>query len=188
MSRTRRMGDMEIRPSTMRSQGLHPTVEAPVSSPKGPLMEASTIRIFSPARVVGIVLIASAALGLTYLRWSPADATVAAPAQAQDGEVTLESCRTRPRAGAWPPTAARSWCRRTATIPPPASLPYRSPASARVPRARDIRSSASRADRGRRTWTSTRQTGWPKTMTSSWSGTAASTGPCDSTAPRLSPR
>ncbi len=62
------------------------------STRKGQIMEAPTNRRFSPARIVALVLITLAVLGLAYLRFAPGDGSVSVPAGARAGQLILEPC------------------------------------------------------------------------------------------------
>ena len=55
-------------------------------------MEAPATPIFSPARVVALVLIALAVLGLASLRFASGDDSVSVPAGAKAGDLILERC------------------------------------------------------------------------------------------------
>ena len=57
---------------------------------EGSIMKAPTNRIFTPARIVALVLIAVLALGLTYLRFQPDATMVTVPAGAKAGDLILE--------------------------------------------------------------------------------------------------
>jgi pimeloyl-ACP methyl ester carboxylesterase len=54
-------------------------------------MEAPTTRAFTPARIVALVLIGLAVLGLAYLRFAP-DSSDSVPKGAHAGDLSLESC------------------------------------------------------------------------------------------------
>jgi pimeloyl-ACP methyl ester carboxylesterase len=60
---------------------------------KGRIMEASTTRIFTPARIVALVLIALLVLGLGYLRFGRDSSRVSVPEGAKAGDLILKSCR-----------------------------------------------------------------------------------------------
>jgi hypothetical protein len=63
------------------------------STTKGPLMKAPTTRLLGPTRIVALVLIALAALGLAYLRFSPEAGSVSVPKGAHAGDLSrLHSC------------------------------------------------------------------------------------------------
>ena len=62
------------------------------ATPNGKPAEASTRRGFTPARIVALVLIGLALLGLAYLRFAPDDAAVSVPAGAKAGDLILEEC------------------------------------------------------------------------------------------------
>jgi pimeloyl-ACP methyl ester carboxylesterase len=62
------------------------------SAKKGRLMKAPTTRLFRPARIVALVLIALAALGLAYLRFAPDAGSVSVPKGAHAGELILKPC------------------------------------------------------------------------------------------------
>ncbi len=55
-------------------------------------MNAQTTRIFGPARIVALVLIALAAAALGYLRFAPGKSAVSVPAGAKAGQLTLTPC------------------------------------------------------------------------------------------------
>src|SRR3954466_8071449 len=55
-------------------------------------MEPSTKPLFSPARIVALVLIALALAGLAFLRVSSGSSTVSVPEGARAGQLTLHSC------------------------------------------------------------------------------------------------
>jgi uncharacterized membrane protein YdfJ with MMPL/SSD domain/pimeloyl-ACP methyl ester carboxylesterase len=55
-------------------------------------MDAPTTRIFRPARIVALALIALAAVALAYLRFAPGDTPVSVPAGVKAGELTLRPC------------------------------------------------------------------------------------------------
>jgi pimeloyl-ACP methyl ester carboxylesterase len=55
-------------------------------------MDTPTTRISRPSRIVALVLIALAMLGLAYLRYGPSDSTVSVPSGAKAGDLTLEPC------------------------------------------------------------------------------------------------
>jgi len=55
-------------------------------------MQAPTNRMFSPARIVALVLITLVAIGLAYLRFAPDGDRVSVPAGAQAGDLVLEPC------------------------------------------------------------------------------------------------
>jgi len=55
-------------------------------------MEASTTRIFTPARIVALALMAVLACGLAYLRFAPDGGAVSVPEGAKAGDLILESC------------------------------------------------------------------------------------------------
>src|SRR4051795_156670 len=55
-------------------------------------MEPSTKPLFSPARIVALVLIALALAGLAFLRVSSGSSTVSVPEGAHAGQLTLHSC------------------------------------------------------------------------------------------------
>lgn len=50
-------------------------------------------RVFTPARIVALVLIALVALGLGYLRFGPGDDEVSVPSGAHAGQLDLHSCK-----------------------------------------------------------------------------------------------
>src|SRR6266545_6235313 len=62
------------------------------STKKGRLVKAPTTRLFGPARVVALVLIALAALGLAYLRFAPDAGSVSVPSGAHAGQLKLHPC------------------------------------------------------------------------------------------------
>jgi pimeloyl-ACP methyl ester carboxylesterase len=55
-------------------------------------MNPSTTRVFTPARIVALALIAVLALGLAYLRFGTGDDALSVPPGASAGDVTLEPC------------------------------------------------------------------------------------------------
>jgi pimeloyl-ACP methyl ester carboxylesterase len=55
-------------------------------------MKASTTRLFGPARIVALVLVALAALGLAYLRFAPDAGSVSVPKGAHAGELIPKPC------------------------------------------------------------------------------------------------
>src|SRR5918995_5972842 len=59
---------------------------------KGQAMNAPTNRLFAPARVVALVLIALVVLGLAYLRFAPEAGSVSVPVGAKAGDLILEPC------------------------------------------------------------------------------------------------
>jgi pimeloyl-ACP methyl ester carboxylesterase len=62
------------------------------STRKGPDMDAPTTRIFTPARIVALVLIALLVGGLAYLRFRPDSGPVSVPDGAKAGDLILEGC------------------------------------------------------------------------------------------------
>jgi pimeloyl-ACP methyl ester carboxylesterase len=56
------------------------------------LTEPRATRIYTPARIVALVLIALVTLGLTYIRFAPDDGSVSVPAGAKAGDLILEPC------------------------------------------------------------------------------------------------
>jgi pimeloyl-ACP methyl ester carboxylesterase len=58
-------------------------------------------RVFTPGRIVALVLIALAVLGLVYLRFAPGDEPVSVPKGAQAGDLILESCEYATEDGAY---------------------------------------------------------------------------------------
>jgi pimeloyl-ACP methyl ester carboxylesterase len=56
-------------------------------------MQASTMRIFTPSRIVALALIALAVLGLAYLRFHGGAGAVSVPKVAHPGQLELHSCR-----------------------------------------------------------------------------------------------
>src|SRR6185436_20157785 len=62
------------------------------SIPEGAFMPPRTPRTFTAGRLVALVLIGLAALGLAYLHFSRDSAAVSVPAGAQAGDLRLESC------------------------------------------------------------------------------------------------
>jgi pimeloyl-ACP methyl ester carboxylesterase len=62
------------------------------SQTKGRIMEAPTTRLFHPARIVALALIALALGGLVYLHASSGSTEVAVPKDAHAGQLTLHSC------------------------------------------------------------------------------------------------
>jgi pimeloyl-ACP methyl ester carboxylesterase len=55
-------------------------------------MATPTNRLFGPARIVALVLIALVVLGLAYLRFGPDDGSVSVPAGAKAGDLIPERC------------------------------------------------------------------------------------------------
>ena len=55
-------------------------------------MKAPTTRLFGPARIVALMLIALAVFGLAYLRFSPDAGSVSVPKGAHAGELSLHPC------------------------------------------------------------------------------------------------
>jgi len=55
-------------------------------------MDTPTTRTPRPSRIVALVLIALAVVGLAYLHHRPRDTTISVPPQAKAGDLTLESC------------------------------------------------------------------------------------------------
>jgi pimeloyl-ACP methyl ester carboxylesterase len=68
---------------------------------KGQLMEAPTTRIFTPARIVALALIAVLAGGLGYLRFAPDGGSVSVPTGAKAGDLTLERCDYATESGSY---------------------------------------------------------------------------------------
>src|SRR5215211_1924024 len=62
------------------------------STRKGPVMDAPTTRIFTPARIVALVLIALLVGGLAYLRFGADSDPVSVPEGAKAGDLILERC------------------------------------------------------------------------------------------------
>jgi hypothetical protein len=58
-------------------------------------------RVFTPGRIVALVLITLVVLGLAYLRFAPGDETVSVPKGAQAGDLILESCEYATDDGAY---------------------------------------------------------------------------------------
>jgi hypothetical protein len=56
------------------------------STRKGPVMDVPTTRIFTPGRIVALVLIALLVGGLPYLRFGPDSDPVSVPEGAKAGE------------------------------------------------------------------------------------------------------
>ena len=57
-------------------------------------------RLFTPGRIVALVLIALTVCGLAYLRFAPS-ASIAVPAGAKPGDLTLERCTYATEKGAY---------------------------------------------------------------------------------------
>jgi len=53
-------------------------------------MQAPAVRVFTPARIVALVLIAVVVIGLLYLRFGTGEASVSVPAGAQAGDLVME--------------------------------------------------------------------------------------------------
>ena len=165
------------------------SVVASNATAKGRIMKATTPRLFGPARIVALALIALAAAALAYLRFAPDAAPVSVPAGAHAGELTLKPCTYATEHGSYAPTAARCRAREPGTTPrsrlialPVTRIRARSahPGDADLPargRARPHQHGASRT-----------RAASPTTTTSSSSATAASTARRGSTAPRSSRR
>ena len=64
-------------------------------------MKAPTTRLFGPARIVALVLIALAAVGLAYLRFSPDAGSVSVPKGAHAGELSLHPCNYATEKGSY---------------------------------------------------------------------------------------
>ena len=100
----------------LESGSLEPVDLEPVAAPEPePVEPAPRRRVYTPARITGLALVALAALGLGYLRFASAAGTVSVPAGAHAGQLTLHPCATAPRRAASRPTAAPSSCPRTGT-------------------------------------------------------------------------
>src|SRR5574337_1692135 len=65
-------------------------------------MQAPTTKLFTPAQVVALALIALAAAGLAYLRFAPDPARVSVPAGAHAGALTLKPCSYGTERGRYP--------------------------------------------------------------------------------------
>ncbi len=98
-------------------------------------MNPSTTRIFTPARIVALALIALAVVGLAYLRFAPDADSVSVPAGAKAGDLILEPCDYATEKGSYEADCG------TLVVPE----------NARDPTIRRSRSSASRAGRVRQT-------------------------------------
>jgi pimeloyl-ACP methyl ester carboxylesterase len=59
-------------------------------------------RVFTPTRIVALAVIGVLVFGLGYLRFAPGDSTVAVPAGAKAGDLTLHPCTYATEAGATP--------------------------------------------------------------------------------------
>jgi pimeloyl-ACP methyl ester carboxylesterase len=68
---------------------------------KGRIMAASTTRMFTPARIVALALIAVLVGGLTYLRFAPEPEPVSVPAGAEAGDLILEPCEYATESGTY---------------------------------------------------------------------------------------
>jgi pimeloyl-ACP methyl ester carboxylesterase len=64
-------------------------------------MDTPTTRISRPSRIVALLLIALAVLGLAYLRYGQSDRTVSVPSGAKAGDLTLESCQYATDSGSY---------------------------------------------------------------------------------------
>ncbi|HSK90127.1 MAG TPA: alpha/beta hydrolase, partial [Euzebyales bacterium] len=65
-------------------------------------MDPRTPRTVRPSRVVALVLIALAVLGLAYLRYGPSESPVSVPPGAKAGDLTLEPCEVEAASGPQP--------------------------------------------------------------------------------------
>src|SRR5262245_60454515 len=65
-------------------------------------MEPTTTKLFGPARIATVVVIAFAAFGLAYLRFAPDADPVSVPAGAHAGQLTLEPCSYATEQGTQP--------------------------------------------------------------------------------------
>ena len=75
-------------------------------------------RIYTPSRIVALVVIGVMLFGLTYIGFAPGDAAVSVPPGAHAGQLTMHACTYATEKGAMPaPTAARWSCRRTEQTP-----------------------------------------------------------------------
>ena len=144
---------------------------------------------FTRSRIVALVIIGLAVLGLAYLRFAPDAGPVSVPNGAHAGDLILESLYVRHR-GRWLRRRLRD-ARRSREPGRPGVAADR---AAGDPDPRHVgppgasRSSGSRAARASPTCSSRARAGSPPTTTSSSSATAASTAPSGSTAPRSSRR
>ena len=59
-------------------------------------------RIYTPARIVALVVIGVMLFGLTYVRFAPGDAAVSVPAGAKAGDLTMHACTYATEQGAMP--------------------------------------------------------------------------------------
>ena len=59
-------------------------------------------RIYSPTRIVALVVIGVMLFGLTYIRFAPGGAAISVPAGARAGELTMHSCTYATEKGAMP--------------------------------------------------------------------------------------
>ena len=143
-------------------------------------MQAPTTRIFRPARIVALALIAALVLTLGWLRFAPDSGPVSVPAGAHAGQLILKPCHYGTERGSYdadcgtlvvPENRARS----TLAADRAAGDPH--PRARR--RIRPSRSSGSRAGPASATCTSRTRAASPATATSCSSAIAASTArPC----------
>jgi pimeloyl-ACP methyl ester carboxylesterase len=68
---------------------------------KGKAVEAPRITSFGPARIVALVLLCIAALGLAYLHFGTGDDPVSVPSGAQAGQLKLHSCQYATESGSY---------------------------------------------------------------------------------------
>ena len=59
-------------------------------------------RIYTPTRIVALVVIGVMLFGLTYIRFAPGDAAVSVPAGAKAGDLTMHACTYATEQGAMP--------------------------------------------------------------------------------------
>jgi hypothetical protein len=144
-------------------------------------------RVFTPNRIVALVLITLAVLGLVYLRFAPGDEPVSVPKGAQAGDLILESCEYATEDGAYAADCG------TLVVPENRADPDSRLIAVPVTRIKARSEHAAEpifrleGGPGLTNMSSPRRAGSPRTTTSSSSATAASTAPSSSTA-RRSPR
>src|SRR5215211_3221929 len=66
-----------------------------------PLMKASTARIWTPARIVALALIAILVAGLAYVRFGTGSEAVSVPNGAKAGDLVLENCHYATEEGSY---------------------------------------------------------------------------------------
>ena len=145
-------------------------------------------RPLGPARIVALVLVGLAVLGLAYLRFGPDDHAVSVPKGAHAGDLILKRSTYGTEKGNYVADVG------TLVVPENRADPKSRLIALPVTRIRArsehpaSRSSGSRAGPGSATCTSRRRAASPTTATSSSSATGASTARSGSTVPRSSRR